>query len=70
MSEWISVDERLPDFYVDVQIYCSDTKEQMVGFIGEGMPVGLFQFAQYHGNAVLCRPTHWMPLPEPPSDTE
>lgn len=70
MSKWISVDERLPEIDVDVQVYCEDTKEQMVGFISENHPIGLFQFAVFKGVKILCRPTHWMPLPEPPSDPE
>ena len=74
MSEWISVEDRLPGKGDDVQVYCSDTKEQMVGFsLGYG---GRFQFGTYpiEGSdlrgMLICRPTHWMPLPEPPTDKE
>lgn len=31
MSQWIKCSERMPDTD-DVLVYCSDTKEQMVGF--------------------------------------
>lgn len=64
-SEWISVNDRLPDDKKDYQVYCDDTKEQMVGFhIGDG----LFQYAiTGYSGPVVCRPAHWMPLPEPPA---
>ncbi len=64
---WIKTSERLPgidDF--DVLLYCADTKEQ---FVGEYIGLELFQYAvDRHGEPIVCRPTHWQPLPEPPSD--
>ena len=59
---WISCSERMPS-EEDVLVYCSDTKEQMVGF-HKGK--GLFQFFYMNGVEVVCEPSHWMPLPEPP----
>ncbi|MEW3165949.1 DUF551 domain-containing protein [Escherichia coli] len=47
----------------DVLVYCSDTKEQMVGF-HKGK--GLFQSFYMNGVEGVCEPSHWMPLPEPP----
>ncbi|WP_416142082.1 DUF551 domain-containing protein [Escherichia coli] len=47
----------------DVLVYCSDTKEQMVGF-HKGK--GLFQFFYMNSVEGVCEPSHWMPLPEPP----
>ncbi|HGF4028937.1 TPA: DUF551 domain-containing protein [Escherichia coli] len=47
----------------DVLVYCSDTKEMMVGF-HKGK--GLFQFFYMNGVEGVCEPSHWMPLPEPP----
>ncbi|ELL7388095.1 DUF550 domain-containing protein [Escherichia coli] len=59
---WISCSERMPS-EEDVLVYCSDTKEQMVGF-HKGK--GLFQFFYMNGVEGVCEPSHWIPLPEPP----
>ncbi len=61
---WISCSERMPN-EEDVLVYCSDTKEQMVGF-HKGK--GLFQFFYMNGVEGACEPSHWMPLPEPPQE--
>lgn len=64
MSEWIKCSEQLPADRRDVQVYCADTKEQMVAFhIGHGR----FQFAQdRYGDPIVCHPSHWAYLQEPP----
>ena len=59
---WISCSDRMPN-EEDVLVYCSDTKEQMVGF-HKGK--GLFQFFYMNGVEGVCEPSHWMTLPEPP----
>ncbi|EOA6524460.1 DUF551 domain-containing protein [Escherichia coli] len=61
---WISCSDRMPN-EEDVLVYCSDTKEQMVGF-HKGK--GLFQFFYMNGVEGVCEPSHWMPLPEPPQE--
>ncbi|CAD5481319.1 DUF551 domain-containing protein [Escherichia coli] len=61
-DSWISCSEQMPN-EEDVLVYCSDTKEQMVGF-HKGK--GLFQFFYMNGVEGVCEPSHWMPLPEPP----
>ncbi|WP_353654580.1 DUF551 domain-containing protein [Escherichia coli] len=61
---WISFSDRMPN-EEDVLVYCSDTKEQMVGF-HKGK--GLFQFFYMNGVEGVCEPSHWMPLPEPPQE--
>lgn len=64
LDGWISCSERMPN-EEDVLVYCSDTKEQMVGF-HKGK--GLFQFFYMNGVEGVCEPSHWMPLPEPPQE--
>ncbi|HAL1965693.1 TPA: DUF551 domain-containing protein [Escherichia coli] len=61
-DSWISCSDRMPN-EEDVLVYCSDTKEQMVGF-HKGK--GLFQFFYMNGVEGVCEPSHWMPTPEPP----
>lgn len=64
---WIPVSERLPERDVDVQVYCADKKEQMVGYMERNETEGWFRFASLpNGGGVYCKPTHWMPLPAAP----
>lgn len=67
MSEWISVASDLPRDGKDYQVFCRDTREQFVAFYrGDGR----WQFGRYKDSVtdvqLLCTPTHWMELPEPP----
>ncbi|WP_051937002.1 DUF551 domain-containing protein [Erwinia sp. 9145] len=62
--EWIKCSEKKPELGVDVQVYCSDTKEQFVAFrLGK-----YFQYAYVDDKRAACNPTHWMPLPLPPTE--
>ncbi|HIC2867434.1 TPA: DUF551 domain-containing protein [Citrobacter freundii] len=64
---WIPVSERMPERDVDVQVYCADKKEQMVGYMERNEAEGWFRFASLpNGGGVYCKPTHWMPLPAAP----
>ena len=64
---WIPVSERMPERDVDVQVYCADKKEQMVGYMERNETEGWFRFASLpNGGGVYCKPTHWMPLPASP----
>ncbi|WNI85880.1 DUF551 domain-containing protein [Citrobacter portucalensis] len=66
-SGWIPVSERMPERDVDVQVYCADKKEQMVGYMERNETEGWFRFASLpNGGGVYCKPTHWMPLPAAP----
>ncbi|CNH96363.1 DUF551 domain-containing protein [Yersinia intermedia] len=60
---WIKCSDHRPARGTDVQVYCSDTREQFVAFhIGNGE----FQYAQHEDTSIACRPSHWMPLPAAP----
>ena len=64
---WIPVSERMPERDVDVQVYCADKKEQMVGYMERNETEGWFRFASLpNRGGVYCKPTHWMPLPAAP----
>ncbi|ECO5283699.1 DUF551 domain-containing protein [Salmonella enterica] len=66
-DRWIPVSERMPEREAEVQVYCADTKEQMVGYMERNEAEGWFRFASLpNGGGVYCKPTHWMPLPAAP----
>ncbi|HFR4116238.1 TPA: DUF551 domain-containing protein [Yersinia enterocolitica] len=60
---WIKCSDHKSERGTDVQVYCSDTREQFVAFhLGNGE----FQYAQHEDTSIACRPSHWMPLPAAP----
>lgn len=81
MSEWISVDERLPEenqYVVFASFYeCSWGVEFDSVIAGEFWNGSFYpdtnglEASNYDGGATITlemKPTHWMPLPEPPKD--
>lgn len=71
MSEWISVNDRLPpESWEAILIYgsaacttCSKLPKAREGrYCQSGSYIG-FEFGEYD---CPCDVTHWMPLPEPP----
>jgi len=66
MSEWISVDERLPDFDKSVFVYCRIYGRFIAYYtrITEDTNDGIW--CDWNDNRGILPPTHWMPLPEPP----
>ncbi|SYF02449.1 Eaa1 [Klebsiella pneumoniae] len=68
---WIPVSERMPEREVDVQVYCPEKREQMVGYLERNEQEGYFRFATWRtGDGVYCQPTHWMPLPAAPQEVK
>ncbi|MCU6328917.1 DUF551 domain-containing protein [Enterobacter quasiroggenkampii] len=64
---WVACSERMPEREVDVQVYCTEKKEQMVAYLERNEGEGLFRFATWRtGDGIYCQPTHWMPLPAAP----
>lgn len=63
-DDWIKCSERMPEPNKDVQLFCSDTREQFVGF-RKGVSKD-FQYAKYEDVDITCEPTHWQPLPAAP----
>ena len=63
-SKWISCSEQMPEDNKDYQLYCEDTDEQFVGYQIEE---GRFCYANKAGGpAFVCKPSHWVTLPDPP----
>jgi hypothetical protein len=68
-AEWISVDDRLPEITTPVLVYCKVYGRFIATYedIGAGAKWG--NWKDSNGNLGILPPTHWMPLPEPPSQT-
>lgn len=66
MSEWISVEDRLPDELESVLVSRNGNVCNMFLHGGIWKPDGYGIRVTHAFDDV----THWMPLPEPPSDTE
>ena len=59
-TAWVSIEERLPESYEDVLLYCQEFGVQMLGFVNENDRFFQIGFSQTFGI------THWRPLPKPP----
>ena len=65
MSEWISVDERLPDNDVQVLI-CGGKRYGGCLFAAYRTPSAEWLVPTCSDTYNVWPPTHWMPLPDPP----
>ena len=63
MSEWISVDDRLPDIETDTLIVCVSSFDGDLFSDTDGFQDGEFV---YWPRQTGCLITHWMLLPDPP----
>ena len=80
MSEWISVEDRLPEKnYENVLVYCDGGNVQVTKYHEDRMSLKWEKanhytrrsFGKLSGHFMLChelgyKVTHWMPLPKPP----
>jgi hypothetical protein len=62
--DWISVEDRLPDFDEFVLWYI-DSGNMFIDFIDKDLDIKLFLSASYNKGKVETI-THWTSLPEPP----
>jgi len=74
--EWISVEDRLPEEHDIVDVYCSDGRNTEIefydgGFYGpeQDFSVDDCGYGCLSNTDLINDVTHWMPLPEPPTDT-
>jgi hypothetical protein len=66
VTEWRDI-STAPKDGKDILVYCEETKEQIVAFF----QFGGWQFATASdGERIVCSPSKWMPLPDPPEDTK
>ena len=67
MSEWISIDERLPDNQETVLVWCYD--EPMLAWnanSGRWLKIQACQSYDRGHDSLLNHVTHWQALPAPP----
>ena len=72
MMEWISVEDRLPEYSKHVLVVWGKDRHVAAGavypitrHIGKDSPIDDRWFL-YPSRSGGIKPTHWMPLPEPP----
>jgi len=68
MSEWISVEDRLPDTGIGEKDYSSINVIAYNGRLVLSCVFSEGQTAEYWNAFSADEVTHWMPLPEPPKD--
>lgn len=71
MTEWISVKDRLPDFFDEVLVYnsCCDDSGISIAWRKQGNNGGWVWDSRMVYPDDLVGVTHWMPLPNPPEVT-
>ena len=76
-QRWSSVEARLPEtcketrsFYHSVTVFASETGRIMIGYFTTSKDDGSFDFSGIDSQKHFydfAKPSHWMPLPEPPA---
>lgn len=64
MSEWISVEDRMPEIAVRVDVFSRGERYANAWYSGEKYG---WEHQQYYGAFHVGEVTHWMPLPDPPA---
>lgn len=65
---WIPVSERLPDDGSDILVYCDDGEESRI--VACNYDNGVWFDCIFCQVTVFKHITHWMPLPQPPTNAE
>ncbi|EMR0739537.1 DUF551 domain-containing protein [Citrobacter braakii] len=63
---WIKCTERMPDKYSDVLIYTNNPNEILLAYLN--LSNDFCYDRDNDGDEITCHATHWMPLPEPPTE--
>ena len=64
LRDWISVEDRLPEYSKPVLVYCKIYGRYVTTYENHGE---YSEFLDWKGRGGALPPTHWMPLPEPPT---
>ena len=68
MNEWIKISDKMPDMWETVILF--DGGYMCFGYAGVVLPSGIFWGDEEDGLTINITPTHWMPRPDPPINTE
>ena len=69
MSEWISVEDRLPgETRAEVLFFVSELNQAEIGKFNESTGKWIVPYRESYYQNGFNYVTHWMPLPEPPKD--
>lgn len=66
MSEWISVDERLPENRIAQLVWVPERRNIYAAYFDKEVGDGYWRVFGSYGRAIEQEVTHWMPLPDPP----
>lgn len=67
MSEWISIEDRLPKDTIEFVLVTRTGGVSQNSTMEANYIDGEFHIWRMGLNQVYKKPTHWMPLPEPPN---
>ena len=67
VQEWISVDDRLPDYFTSVLVWCPGNKCIYAAYRNARQEWYTFDDT-IAGHVVVNMVTHWMPMPQPPEE--
>ena len=65
VQEWISVDDKLPDYFTSVLVWCPGNKCIYAAYRNARQEWYTFDDT-IAGHVVVNMVTHWMPMPQPP----